>query len=160
MQGLIKSALISRLIPSKITLGFDKYSARERMSSIFYNKTFSIGYEENVIKRNFELIKFALSIPFKFENLQSKTAFLFSSKEYQNSSLSNSKKNILIIAPHPDDETLGCGGTIFKHKKKGDNVYLAIITSVKPITDSNGNNIKFYKDSITQNSESKKIKRF
>ena len=28
------------------------------------------------------------------------------------------KKNILIIAPHPDDETLGCGGTIFKHKKK------------------------------------------
>ena len=49
------------------------------------------------------------------------------------------KKNILIIAPHPDDETLGCGGTIFKHKKKGDNVFLVIITSVKTITDSNGN---------------------
>ena len=40
------------------------------------------------------------------------------------------KKNILIIAPHPDDETLGCGGTIFKHKKEGDNVFLIIISSV------------------------------
>ena len=22
---------------------------------------------------------------------------------------------ILVIAPHPDDETLGCGGTMFHH---------------------------------------------
>ncbi|MBC8296475.1 MAG: PIG-L family deacetylase [Pelagibacterales bacterium] len=70
------------------------------------------------------------------------------------------KKNILIIAPHPDDETLGCGGTIFKHKKKGDNVFLVIITSVKTITDSNGNINKFYKNSITQNRENQKIKKF
>ncbi|MAF43244.1 MAG: hypothetical protein CMI54_03615 [Parcubacteria group bacterium] len=35
---------------------------------------------------------------------------------------------ILIIAPHPDDEVLGCGGTIAKHKKKGDEVYLCIVT--------------------------------
>ena len=26
-------------------------------------------------------------------------------------------KNIIFIAAHPDDETLGCGGTILKHKK-------------------------------------------
>ena len=24
-------------------------------------------------------------------------------------------KNILVIAPHADDEVLGCGGTIYKH---------------------------------------------
>jgi LmbE family N-acetylglucosaminyl deacetylase len=35
---------------------------------------------------------------------------------------------ILIIAPHPDDEVLGCGGTIAKHTKQGDEVYLCIVT--------------------------------
>ena len=41
MQGLIKSAIISKLIPSKCTLGFDKFSSREGLASIFYNKTFN-----------------------------------------------------------------------------------------------------------------------
>jgi LmbE family N-acetylglucosaminyl deacetylase len=35
---------------------------------------------------------------------------------------------ILIFAPHPDDEVLGCGGTILKHSRKGDKVYLCVIT--------------------------------
>jgi len=35
---------------------------------------------------------------------------------------------ILFIAPHPDDETLGCGGTILKHKKNGDSIFWLIIT--------------------------------
>jgi len=30
---------------------------------------------------------------------------------------------ILVIVAHPDDEVLGCGGTIFKHTKKGDEVF-------------------------------------
>lgn len=37
---------------------------------------------------------------------------------------------ILIIAPHPDDETIGCGGTLLKHIKQGDKVYWLIITSM------------------------------
>jgi LmbE family N-acetylglucosaminyl deacetylase len=35
---------------------------------------------------------------------------------------------VLIIAVHPDDETLGCGGTILKHKENGDQIYWLILT--------------------------------
>jgi N-acetylglucosamine malate deacetylase 1 len=37
---------------------------------------------------------------------------------------------ILVIAPHPDDETLGCGGTIFRHKVASDDIYWLIITGI------------------------------
>ncbi len=36
--------------------------------------------------------------------------------------------NILVIAPHPDDEVLGVGGTILKHSENKDNVFLIFIT--------------------------------
>lgn len=35
---------------------------------------------------------------------------------------------ILAIAPHPDDETLGCGATLLKHKTSGDKLYWLIVT--------------------------------
>lgn len=38
------------------------------------------------------------------------------------------KDNVLVIAVHPDDETLGCGGTILKHKSQGDRVHWLLIT--------------------------------
>lgn len=37
---------------------------------------------------------------------------------------------ILVVAPHPDDETLGCGGTLLKHKKNGDKIYWMVITDL------------------------------
>ena len=37
---------------------------------------------------------------------------------------------VLFIAVHPDDETLACGGTIFKHKEQGDEIYWLTITNV------------------------------
>ena len=40
-------------------------------------------------------------------------------------------KKILVIAVHPDDETLGCGGTLLKHKATGDEIYWCIVTSIK-----------------------------
>ena len=35
---------------------------------------------------------------------------------------------VLVIAVHPDDETLGCGGTLLKHKKNGDEIHWLICT--------------------------------
>jgi N-acetylglucosamine malate deacetylase 1 len=37
------------------------------------------------------------------------------------------KKNILIIAAHPDDEVLGCGGSIAKWVNKGHNIFSLIM---------------------------------
>lgn len=38
---------------------------------------------------------------------------------------------VLVIAVHPDDETLGCGGTLFRHKLEGDEIHWLIATSLK-----------------------------
>ena len=35
---------------------------------------------------------------------------------------------VLIVAVHPDDETLGCGGTLLKHKSNGDEIHWLIGT--------------------------------
>lgn len=37
-------------------------------------------------------------------------------------------KNIIVFAPHPDDEVLGCGGTIAKKITYGDNVFVVFLT--------------------------------
>lgn len=36
-------------------------------------------------------------------------------------------EQVLVIAAHPDDEVLGCGGTIANHSDKGDNVNVLIV---------------------------------
>ena len=38
---------------------------------------------------------------------------------------------VLVLAVHPDDETLGCGGTLLRHKDNGDKIYWLIITRLK-----------------------------
>jgi LmbE family N-acetylglucosaminyl deacetylase len=36
--------------------------------------------------------------------------------------------NVLVLSAHPDDETLGCGGTLLKHQAAGDHLYWSVAT--------------------------------
>lgn len=40
------------------------------------------------------------------------------------------KKNVLVVSAHPDDEILGCGGTLLKHIDNSDKVDWLITTSI------------------------------
>lgn len=37
-------------------------------------------------------------------------------------------EKVVVVAVHPDDETIGCGGTIIKHLSKGDEVHCILVT--------------------------------
>jgi LmbE family N-acetylglucosaminyl deacetylase len=50
----------------------------------------------------------------------------------------------LLVVAHPDDETLGCGGTILKHKENGDETFWLVLTA--PTLD---NPIGYTKEFIT-----------
>ena len=39
---------------------------------------------------------------------------------------------ILVVAPHMDDEVLGCGGIMAKYAKEGHEVYVAVVTNGQP----------------------------
>lgn len=38
---------------------------------------------------------------------------------------------LLVVSPHPDDETLGAGGTLLRYKKEGHQIYWLNITDMK-----------------------------
>ena len=97
MQGLVKSALFARLIPSEETIGFDNHSARESLASFFYNKTFSFDYKRNIIERNMEIVSFALGFFIDPKIIQFKIPFLIPSKSHPIKNLSKIKKNIVLI---------------------------------------------------------------
>lgn len=39
-------------------------------------------------------------------------------------------KTVIVISAHPDDEVLGVGGSLLKHKKNGDKIYWLITTNI------------------------------
>lgn len=40
-------------------------------------------------------------------------------------------RKILVIAPHADDETLGCGGALLKHRAQGDKIHWLMVTQMQ-----------------------------
>ena len=78
LQGLIKSAIITKFISSRKIVGFDKNSIRERLASYFYNQKVAIGYDKNTIERYVKLISVALKIKITKDEIIDKGPYLFS----------------------------------------------------------------------------------
>jgi LmbE family N-acetylglucosaminyl deacetylase len=49
--------------------------------------------------------------------------------------------NVVVVAPHPDDETLGCGGTLLRHVAAGERVHWLIATEMTRETGFSGDAI-------------------
>ena len=93
LQGLIKSAVISRFIPARERVGFDKNSIREKFASYFYSQKFCIPYDENVIRRYVGIVSKALNIDISDDQIiRKKPFFHIISKEN-----TKSKKQVAII---------------------------------------------------------------
>ena len=58
------------------------------------------------------------------------------------------KEVVLIIAPHADDETLGCGGVILKHKNENDKIHYLLVTETEDNQIISGTNSKKRNDQI------------
>ena len=44
-------------------------------------------------------------------------------------------RTIVVVAPHPDDETLGCGGSLLRHRREGDSINWLIMTTADGLAD-------------------------
>ena len=60
-------------------------------------------------------------------------------------------KKVIVISSHPDDEILGAGGTLLKHKSNGDKLAWIIVTAISKENKFSNNNI------INRNKEIKKV---
>ena len=82
-QGLIKSAIVTRMINATKYVGFGKKSIREPLASVFYNQKVSIGYDKNTIDRNIKVICNPLNIKVDSEKIIDKQPFIFCSNKNQ-----------------------------------------------------------------------------
>jgi LmbE family N-acetylglucosaminyl deacetylase len=55
---------------------------------------------------------------------------------------------VLVVAVHPDDETLGCGGTLLKHKSNNDEIHWLIVTDIKELEGFDKSTIEKRKNEI------------
>ena len=103
LQGLLKSALVSRSLGKNI-FGFDRFSTKEGLASIFYTHKYSCNYDKNIILRNLELCAFALNFSFdEKEILAKEPCFLKKSRiPSENSRIPNKK---ILIAPFASESS-------------------------------------------------------
>ena len=110
LQGLLKSALVSRSLGKNI-FGFDRFSTKEGLASIFYTHKYSCNYGKNIILRNLELCAFALNFSFdEKEILTKEPCFLKNSRipsdetriPNKNSRIPNKK---ILIAPFASESS-------------------------------------------------------
>ena len=110
LQGLLKSALVSRSLGKNI-FGFDRFSTKEGLASIFYTHKYSCNYDKNIILRNLELCGFALNFSFdEKEILTKEPCFLKKSRipsdesriPNENSRIPNRK---ILIAPFASESS-------------------------------------------------------
>ncbi len=57
-------------------------------------------------------------------------------------------KKIFVVAAHPDDEVLGCGGTLLKHINEGDKVYVLFVSDGVSGRFNNNQDLKCKKEII------------
>lgn len=62
-------------------------------------------------------------------------------------------KKIIVVSVHPDDETLGCGGTLLRHKNQHDALYWLIVTSVIEYQGFSGEQLQKWELNIKQVSQ-------
>ena len=97
MQGLVKSALLSRIIPSSKTIGFDQQSSREGFAARFYTHSYAIKHSENVIERNVVIVSKALDINTSPGDILNKQPFLHSNSQMSSDLISSTKPNIALV---------------------------------------------------------------
>jgi len=83
-QGLLKSAIVAKIIGAKVVAGFDRESIREGIASLFYNKKTHIAYDANTIDRNVAVLCEPLGIKVSSDEIVKKEKFLFASSHVPN----------------------------------------------------------------------------
>lgn len=105
MQGLIKSAIIGRILKSRYYVGFDRNSIKEPFASFFYTHKVEIPYQDSIVRRNAKILFEAIKPSMGFDDFLSfalkkrKQIFTYNAQDKHKilQYLSPNKKNILFI---------------------------------------------------------------